>query len=289
MASTLRECAPQRRVLVCADESELGELARRWAGARAAELGATLVTLHGSPATPAVTLEPAHATDLLVLGLADSEGRVADTAPELVAAAPCLAVLMRPGGGDTQAPVTVAVSGDPSDEAVIAAAVSLAAPWHATMHLLHSRPLPLRRSDSPEEEQAGCAVLESARRRLLRFAPRCTPSLELVRLPAQEAVGRHCSRNVLVLGARRSHYGCGLGLVTRAALNYARCPVVVVPNRRVAGTDHAPDAGQRFGGERRAWAGWELAVQDRGQPLTVRDTGSVTTEPGPDGTVRLGC
>jgi len=218
--------APQRRILMCTDESELGELARQWAGRCARELGVALVTLHGNPATPAATLIPAHPADLLVLGLADSQGWVPHTAVDLVAAAPCLTVLMRPNGGYPQKPVTAAVSGDPSDEAVLAAAVDLAAICHTEVRLLHTHPLPLRHSDSPEERWAGQAVLESVLRQLLRLTPDYTPSTELVRLQAQEAVGHHCGDGLLVVGARRTPHP-GLGTVTRTALHHARSPVAV--------------------------------------------------------------
>jgi nucleotide-binding universal stress UspA family protein len=218
-----QEEAPQRRVLVCTDESELGELARQWAGQCARELGVALVTLQGSSAA---TLTPADPADLLVLGLADSQGRVPHAAVDLVAAAPCLTILMRANGGHPQGPVTAAVSGDPSDEAILAAAVDLAAICHAEVRLLHTHPLPLRRSDSPEERWAGRTVLESALRQILRLIPDYTPSTELVRLQAQEAVGHHSGDGLLVVGARRTPHP-GLGTVTRTALHHARSPVAV--------------------------------------------------------------
>lgn len=227
MASTGREDALERRVLVAADGSELGELASRWAGRCARKLGIPLVTLQGISATAAETLAPVRPVDLLVLGLADRQGRVPDTAVDLVAAARCLTILMRADGGNPREPVTAAVSGDPSDRAVLAAAVDLAAICQAAVRLLHTRPLPLRRSDSPEERWAGQIVLESAQRQILRLAPDCTPSTELLRLQAQEAVCHHCGTSLLVMGARRSPTP-GLGLVTRTALYHARSPVAVV-------------------------------------------------------------
>lgn len=131
-----------------------------------------------------------------------------------------------PDGGYPQKPVTAAVSGDPSDEAILAAAVDLAAICHTEVHLLHTHPLPLRRSDSPEERWAGRAVLESVLRQLLRLTPDYTPSTELLRLQAQEAVGHHCGDGLLVVGARCTPHP-GLGLVTRTALHHARSPVAV--------------------------------------------------------------
>lgn len=227
MASTGREDALERRVLVATDDSELGELGRRWAGRCARELDSALVPLQRSSATAAEALAPAGAADLLVIGLADHQGRVPNAALDLVAAAPCLTVLMRTDGGDPREPVTAAVSGDPSDEAVLAAAVNLAAICHAEVRLLHTRPLPLRRSDSPNERWAGRIVLESARRQVLRLAPDCAPTTELLRLQAQEAVGHHCGAGLLVVGARRSPHP-RLGLVTRTALYHARSSVAVV-------------------------------------------------------------
>ncbi|MGH3932734.1 MAG: universal stress protein [Pseudonocardiaceae bacterium] len=231
MASTGREDTLERRVLVATDESELGEQARRWAGRCARKLGVTLVTLQGISATATETLTetlaPVRPIDLLVVGLADHQGRIPNAAVDLVAAAPCLTVLMRADGGNPRETVTAAVSGDQSDEAVLAAAVDIAAICHAEVRLLHTRPLPLRRSDSPDERWAGQIVLESARRQILRLSPNCTPSTQLLRLQAQEAVCHHCGTGLLVVGARRSSRP-GLGLVTRTALYHARSPVAVV-------------------------------------------------------------
>jgi hypothetical protein len=238
MAPAERGDVPQRRVLVCSDDSELGELASWWAAQCARDLGVALVRLHGSVAAPEATLSPAHPADLLVLGIDDRHGRVPYAALDLVATAPCLTVLVRLGGGNPKAPVTAAVSGDPSDEAVLAAAVDLAALCHSEVRLLHARPLPLRRSDSSEERWTGRAVLESARRQILRLAPDCTPSIEFVRLQAQEAVCHHCGDGLLVVGARRTPHP-GLGLVTRTALYHARSPVAVA---RASATDLRPEA-----------------------------------------------
>lgn len=226
MAPTDRGDAPGPRVVVCTDGSELGELARQWAEQCARELGVEMITLHGSIDAPVAILTTAHPADLLIIGVSERQGRASHAALELVAAAPCLTVLMRNGGSNLQQPVTAAVSGDPSDECVLAAAVGLAALCHAQVRLLHTRPLPLRHSDTPEERWAGRAVLESARRQLLRLAPGCTVSTELVRLHAQEAVCHHCGDGLLVVGARRTPHP-GLGLVTRTALYHARSPVAV--------------------------------------------------------------
>ncbi|MGH3941606.1 MAG: hypothetical protein ACRDTG_23845 [Pseudonocardiaceae bacterium] len=233
MASTGQEDALERRVLVATDESELGEQARRWAGRCARKLGVALVKLQGISATAAEILAPVRPADLLVIGLADHHGRIPNTAVDLVAAASCLTVLMRADGSTPQKPVTAAVSGDPSDEAVLAAAVDIAAICHAELRLLHTRPLPLRRSDSPDERWAGQIVLESARRQILRLAPDCTPSTQLLRLQAQEAVCHSCGTGLLVVGARRSPRP-GLGLVARTALYHARSPVAIVPATSLA-------------------------------------------------------
>lgn len=107
MASAGHDDALQRRVLVSTDDSELGELARRWAARCARELGVALVTLQGGAAPAAETLAAATPAELLVLGLAGRQGRVPD------------------------------------------AAVDLAAVCHAEVRLLHTRPLPLRRSSRP--------------------------------------------------------------------------------------------------------------------------------------------
>lgn len=172
------------------------------------------------------TLTPADPADLLIVGLGDRQGRVPHAALDLVAAAPCLTVLMRNGGGNLPDLVTAAVSGDPSDEGVLAAAVDLAAMCHAQVRLLQSRPLPLRHSDTSEERWAGRAVLKSTRRQFLRLAPDWVPSTELVRLQAQEAVCHRYGDGLLVVGARRTPHP-GPGLVTRTALYYARSSVAV--------------------------------------------------------------
>jgi nucleotide-binding universal stress UspA family protein len=219
-------CPSEPRILLCADESELGELASQWAQQCASEFGVGLLRLHGSLATPAATLTPVHPGDLLVLGFADGQGRVPHAAIDLVAAAPCLTVLIRPSGGYSPEPVTAAVSGDRSDGAVLAAALDLAARCHAELRLLHARPLPLCHSDTPEERWAAHAVLESARRQILRLAPDCIPRTELLRVHAHEAIGHHHG-GLLVVGAKRSRHP-GLGLVTRTALYHANSPVAVV-------------------------------------------------------------
>jgi hypothetical protein len=226
MTRTEWDNAPERRVLVCADESEPGELARQWAAHCARELGVALVTLPGSVAEPVATLASARPTDLLILGLGDHHWHVPEAVMDLVAAAPCLTVLLRADGSTLQEPVTAAVSGDPSDSAVLAAATDLAALCHTEVRLLHTRPLPLHHSDSPAEYRAGRAVLESARRQILRLAPDCVPSATLIRLQAQEALCHHSGPGLLVVGARRTHHP-GLGLVTRTALYHARSPVAV--------------------------------------------------------------
>ena len=109
MTRTERDDAPERRVLVCADESEPGELARQWAAHCAHELGVALVTLHGSVAAPVATLASARPTDLLVLGLGDHHWHV----PEAVVGArrthhPGLGLVTRTALYHARSPVAVA-------------------------------------------------------------------------------------------------------------------------------------------------------------------------------------
>lgn len=80
--------APESRVVLCADESELGKLARQWAEQCAREVGGGLLRLRGSLARPAVTLSLVHPGDLLVLGFADGQGRVSHAVVDFVGAAP---------------------------------------------------------------------------------------------------------------------------------------------------------------------------------------------------------
>jgi hypothetical protein len=120
------------------------------------EFGVGLLRLHGSLATLAATLTPAHPGDLLVLGFADGQGRVPHAAIDLVAAAPCLTVLIRPSGGYSPEPVTAAVRGDRSDGAVVAAALDLAARCHAELRLpwRSSPPQPAIRSAPQRKVQS---------------------------------------------------------------------------------------------------------------------------------------
>jgi hypothetical protein len=106
------------------------------------------------------------------------------------------------------------------------AAVDLAALCHVELCLLHARLLPLHHSDTSAERWAAQAVLESARRQILRIAPNWTPTTKLLRVYAHEAIGHHCG-GLLVVGARRSRHP-GLGLVTRTTLYHANSPVAVV-------------------------------------------------------------
>jgi hypothetical protein len=110
-------------------------------------------------------------------------------AVDLVAAAPCLTVLIRPPSSCSSNPVTAAVCGDPSDAAVLAAAVDLAELGRVGLRLLHARPLPLYHSDTSAERGAAQAVLESARRQILRLAPAAPQTLNWLALtPTKRSV-----------------------------------------------------------------------------------------------------
>ncbi|MBP2335633.1 hypothetical protein JOF41_001811 [Saccharothrix coeruleofusca] len=202
-------------VVVAGDPSPWGEAALRWAADLA---DATGVPLEVHPPTA----DPVH--DLLV---ASTRAQVLVTAyrggdatafglgrvvPPLVEHAACDVVVVR---GTASAlrhrhhRVTALVTGNPSDELVLARAVEHADRLGAALRVLHAAPpLPLR-ADDPwwPVERAG---------RVLRATPHTSV---LARMHPHEAIARHADTDLLVLAER--------GQLVRTALLHARCPVLV--------------------------------------------------------------
>ncbi|GAA1331392.1 universal stress protein [Saccharothrix algeriensis] len=201
-------------VIVAGDDSPWGRAALRWAAEHADAIGAPL-EVH--PPTEDLV------RDLLVAsarGQALVVGHRGDGASfglgrlvlPLVDHAACDVVVVR---GTPEAlrhnhhRVTALVSGNPSDELLLARAVECADRQHATLRVLYAvPPLPLR-ADDPEWPVSHAD-------RLLRGVRHTSV---LARMHPHEAITRYADTDLLVLADR--------GPLTRTALHHARCPVLV--------------------------------------------------------------
>jgi len=72
-------------------------------------------------------------------------------------------------------------------------------------------------------------VLDAAARVLAAENPDLTVETRLVRTHPHELVGENLDTGLLVIGGPRRGSTDDLGLVARAALNHATCPVLIVP------------------------------------------------------------
>ena len=141
-------------------------------------------------------------------------------------------LVIQPGAAGTGlSEVTVALHDLPDDAPVLAAAADVARYLSRPVVLTHGLPVSFaeRSVGLRPALQHGRRLLGAAARRLGADAPDIRVMTRLVRAHPHELVGVDLDTGLLVIGGPRRDGVDDLGLVTRAALHHATCPVLVVP------------------------------------------------------------
>jgi nucleotide-binding universal stress UspA family protein len=158
------------------------------------------------------------------------------TPPGLLAAISAWAtdpVLVVPAGSadNLLRQVTAALHDLPDDEPVLAAAADTVRQVGGPLVLAHALPVSFAEHSVGLRSALAHAhrVLDAAARLLAAENPDLTVETRLVRTHPHELVGENLDTGLLVIGGPRRGFTDDLGLVARAALNHATCPVLIVP------------------------------------------------------------
>jgi nucleotide-binding universal stress UspA family protein len=127
--------------------------------------------------------------------------------------------------------VTAALHDLPDDEPVLAAAADTARRVGGPLVLTHALPVSFAEHSVGLRSALAHAhhVLDASARRLAAENPDLIVEARLLRAHPHELVGENLDTGLLVIGGPRRGFTDGLGLVARAALNHATCPVLIVP------------------------------------------------------------
>jgi nucleotide-binding universal stress UspA family protein len=127
--------------------------------------------------------------------------------------------------------VTAALHDLPDDEPVLAAAADTARRVGGPLVLTHALPVSFAEHSVGLRSALAHAhhVLDASARRLAAENPDLTVEARLLRAHPHELVGENLETGLLVIGGPRRGVTDDLGLVARAALNLATCPVLIVP------------------------------------------------------------
>jgi nucleotide-binding universal stress UspA family protein len=127
--------------------------------------------------------------------------------------------------------VTAALHDLPDDEPVLAAAADTVRQVGGPLVLAHALPVSFAEHSVGLRPALAHAhrVLDAAARVLAAENPDLTVETRLVRTHPHELVGENLDTGLLVIGGPRRGFTDDLGLVARAALNHATCPVLIVP------------------------------------------------------------
>jgi nucleotide-binding universal stress UspA family protein len=158
------------------------------------------------------------------------------TPPGLLAAISAWAtdpVLVVPAGSadNLLRQVTAALHDLPDDEPVLAAAADTARRVGGPLVLTHALPVSFAEHSVGLRSALAHAhhVLDASARRLAAENPEVTVEPRLLRAHPHELVGENLDTGLLVIGGPRRGFTDDLGLVARAALNHAACPILIVP------------------------------------------------------------
>jgi nucleotide-binding universal stress UspA family protein len=158
------------------------------------------------------------------------------TPPGLLAAISAWAtdpVLVVPAGSadNLLRQVTAALHDLPDDEPVLAAAADTVRQVGGPLVLTHALPVSFAEHSVGLRSALAHAhhVLDASARRLAAENPEVTVEPRLLRAHPHELVGENLDTGLLVIGGPRRGFTDDLGLVARAALNHATCPVLIVP------------------------------------------------------------
>jgi nucleotide-binding universal stress UspA family protein len=216
--NTAPEC-----VTVGIDGSYWGGRALSWGTEHARLRGAQLRVLDPATDDPVSTLADASATsDLVVLGCRGHRHRLlglGEAVLPTVAAAHCDVLVVRGRGAAQRGEnhcVTAMVSGGLDDETVVARAAAMATSHHSRMEVVHAEP-PTAMDDGLFAEKVRIAAL------------RLRTAVTTVRTLPHEVIANSDGSDLIVLGRGRSPgRPSNPGVVTKAALHHAPCPVLVV-------------------------------------------------------------
>jgi nucleotide-binding universal stress UspA family protein len=230
MTSQVPAKTTPERVTVGTDDSYWGTRALSWGTEHARLRGAQLQVLHPATDNPVAALADASTTsDLVVLGCRGHRHRLLGLGAAVlptVAAAHCDVLVVRgtvaAQRGENRC-VTAMVSGGLDDMTVVQHAAAMATSHHARMEVVHARP-PTALDDD--------VFVEKLRIETLRLRTTVTT----VRTLPHEVIATSDGSDLIVLGRGQSPgRPSSPGVVTKAALHHAPCPVLVVhPVRRGA-------------------------------------------------------
>lgn len=225
------------------------ERAQQAVAGAAPSVPVTLTLLSG----PVAESLAAHAGSAALLVVGTSEGEPTDPwrpgalSTVIATRAPCpVTVVPREAGPTVVRRIVVGLRWPPhEDEALLEEAFVAAELWHCDLEVVHAgraqgsrRDPPTPRGHDPGWVPGLTALVEEHLVAHRRRHPEVHVRVDVVRSSAPEALMDGAGPGVLVLVARTSDWRPGqvLGSTSRGVLHQARCPVELVPERRLPAT-----------------------------------------------------